>query len=132
MVRRAARRAPRLLPPGRGWPRRLQRWLRAFVVTLAVAGLTPLAEAVEQVLAAPCAVEVSGPGCEGDCDAGCEAAACHGTSHHCGCCAPAPPLAPPLARQPAAPRGDRDGPRPLPLLGPPDRAPPPPWQPPRV
>ena len=79
---------------------RLRRWLRLLVVIFAVVGLAPAAEAADAMATAfgtHAVVEASNDGCTTDCDDGCDRAGCHGSVHHCGCCAP-------LARiQPSSP-----------------------------
>lgn len=142
MSRHGARSAqtPMFPPRGRGLRARLWRWLRVLLVALTVAGLTPLGQAVDLLLADTHTRQVAAvasdggcdDGCGADCDDGCQDAGCHGDLHHCGCCAPMPRVEAPAAWTPPGPGGTRDRHRPLALLGPPDRAPPPPWQPPRA
>jgi hypothetical protein len=134
MARRGARQAPSSLVPRlwRGHWARARRWLRVLLVMLSVAGLTPLAEAVDLLLTETHSAEIAAASCGEDCGEGCADAGCHGDMHHCGCCAPMPRVAPSPAWTPSGLRGSRDRLRPLALLGPPERAPPPPWQPPRA
>lgn len=134
MARRAARPALFTLAPGfgRGLWTRLRRWLGMLVVTLSVAGLTSLGEAAEALLAEAHPAPKLAVSCDDTCDEGCEDAGCHGDQHHCGCCASLAGVAPPAAWSPRALCATRDRPGPLALLGPPERAGPPPWQPPRA
>ena len=134
MARRAAQRTPAALLLGlcRVPLARARRWLRVLLLTLSVAGLTPLAELVEQVLVDIDTAEVAAAPCEEGCDEGCDDAGCHGGMHHCGCCASMPRIAPTAAWSPSGLRATLERPQPLVLFGPPDRAPPPPWQPPRA
>lgn len=135
MARLRARQAPSSLVPSlwRGHWVRARRWLRMLLVILSVAGLTPLAEAVDLLLTETHSAEIAAAAaCGEDCGEGCDDAGCHGDMHHCGCCAPMPRVAPSPAWTPSGLRGSRDRLRPLALLGPPERAPPPPWQPPRA
>ncbi|MCK6507960.1 hypothetical protein L6R53_32100 [Myxococcota bacterium] len=107
-----------------------------LLVSVIVAGLPPVAEAVDLLLGQARAVEVAAvacqDGCDDDCGEGCQDAGCHGDLHHCGCCATTTGVAPPAAWSPSGLPGTRDRHGPVALRGPPDRAPPPPWQPPRA
>ena len=139
MVLPGTRPAPTPLRPllGRRACLRLLRWLRLLLLALAVAGLSPLAQAAELLLddahpaadAAPSCSQDCDPGCD---DSGCDDAGCHGARHHCGCCSPMPRVAASSAWRPGARTSVRAPPVHRALRGPPDRAPPPPWQPPRA
>lgn len=124
-----ARRAPR---PTRGRRAALRRWLHGLLLTLVVAGLTPLAEVLDLALAGVHPATAVTAACDDGCDDGCDAAGCHGEVHHCGCCATVASAAPSPGWAPSGLRARAHHPRPRPLLGPPDRAPPPPWMPPRA
>ena len=71
----------------------LGRWLRFLVLLVAVAGLAPVAGAVDAVAVVAgdhAAGLATGEGCAEACGDDCEKSGCHAGVHHCGCCAPAP------------------------------------------
>lgn len=129
MARPGARRAPARLAALRRLGARLRRSLHTLLVAFSILGLLPLAEGVDLVGGGG---PVLTSACEDRCDEGCDDAGCHGDLHHCGCCGPMARIAPAPAWTPSGVRDDRDRHRPLSLRVPPERALPPPWQPPRA
>jgi hypothetical protein len=133
MIRRGKRPATSTYALGVGhriW-RRLRRWVQVLLVVVSIAGLSPLAAATEILLADAHPAEAVASWCIDDCEEGCTKSGCHGAVHHCRCCAPAPYVPPSDGLDSLNDGGDAGRLQPLALRRPPERAQPPPRQPPR-